>query len=187
MYSLTPSPLRVRDMVYMRKFSINECVQEPRLICTVAEQVREADSKQSVEMATAIGRIINSTIQVNGSPFPHLVSHGVCKYPVAGPSKPKQDPVVKQAEVKPKIPPVIKAEKQQEKPKEESKPTEKGKAKPKPAGSGKLDFFKPKAKETKKEETSKASAAKMFFSAPKKEPKEVAATTVRLVSGSTYG
>ena len=70
-YSLTPSPLRVRDRAYMHGFSANERVQEPRLICTVAEQVREADSKRSVEMATAIGRIVNSTIQVSGSPLRH--------------------------------------------------------------------------------------------------------------------
>ena len=116
-----------------------------------------------------------------------VASHGVSKYPVAGPSKVKQDTAAKQAEAKLKVPPVIKAEKHQEKPKEEPKPSEKGKAKPKPAGSGKLDFFKPKAKETKKEEISKASTAKMFFSAPKKEPKEVATSAVCLVSGNTYG
>jgi len=52
----------------------------------------------------------------------------------------------------------------------------------KPAGSGKLDFFKPKVKETKKEETSKASAVKTFFSVPKKEQKDAVATTVCLAS-----
>lgn len=106
------------------------------------------------------------------------VSYSVLpKYPVAGPSKPKQVAVPKQPEVKPKVPPVTKAEKQQVKPKEEPKPTEKGKEKLRPAGSGKLDFFKPKVKEIKKEETSKPSAAKTFFSAPKKEHKDAAATT----------
>jgi len=52
-------------------FLANVFVQEPRLICTVAEQVREADSKRSIEMAAAIGRIINSTIQVNGPTLRH--------------------------------------------------------------------------------------------------------------------
>lgn len=113
-----------------------------------------------------------------------VVSHGVSKYPVAEPLKVKQGTVAKQAEVKPKVQPTIKAERQQEKPKEELKPADKGKAK---AGSGKLDFFKPKAKETKKEEISKTAAAKMFFSAPKKDPKEVTMTAVYLVSDNTYG
>jgi len=90
--------------------------------------------------------------------------------------------VPKPPEVKPKVPPVTKAEKQQDKPKEEAKPTEKGKEKLKPAGSGKLDFFKPKVKETKKEETSKASTVKTFFSVPKKEQKDAVATTVCLAS-----
>lgn len=55
-------------------FFANMFIQEPRLICTVAEQVREADSKRSVEMAAAIGRIISSAIQVNG---PILRNYGI--------------------------------------------------------------------------------------------------------------
>ncbi|KAK2463581.1 hypothetical protein APHAL10511_004332 [Amanita phalloides] len=167
-YSLTPSPLR-----------------DPRLLCSVAEQVRESDSNRSVEMATAVGRIVN----------PMLLS------PDAGILKPDQVPVARKTER------VAKVEKQREKPKVdvkpvekpkaemkpteksktemkpaekskmETKPAEKAKEKPKPSGTGKVDFFKPRPKETKKEETSKAEAKKLtagkaFFSAPKKEAEQ---------------
>ncbi|KAF8623052.1 hypothetical protein AX15_006558 [Amanita polypyramis BW_CC] len=135
-YSLTPSPLR-----------------ELRLICAVAEKVYEADSRRSLEMTAAIGRIVNPEI----------------KYPIAGPSKPKERIDVKGE--KAKAPQTTKVEKRQEKPKEEIKPVEKAKEKLKPTGTGKLDFFKPRPKETKKEEALKTDAkAKTFFSVAKKEP-----------------
>ena len=94
----------------------------------------------------------------------------------------------KLAGAKAKAPQMAKVEKHQEKPKEETipverekeklKPVEKAKEKPKPTGTRKHDFFKPRVKETKKEETSKADVkTKTFFSVVKKEVEQKDAGT----------
>ncbi|KAF8637672.1 hypothetical protein AX17_002738 [Amanita inopinata Kibby_2008] len=132
-------------------------LRESALICSVTDNVREVDSKQGAEMAAVVGRVIEPTIKHKTTLAP----------PVAGPSKQRHAVKTKQEEEKSKLPQVAK----QEKPKEEAKLPEKAQEKRK--ATGKLDFFKPKPKETKKAETSKAEikdqpAPRTFFNVNKK-------------------
>ncbi|KAM6497077.1 DNA polymerase subunit Cdc27 [Amanita muscaria] len=141
-YCLTPSPLR-----------------DSRLVCTSTDQVREKDNNMGQEMAKVVGKVMGAPLQYIIEPFKT----------VSISSKPKINSAAKKEEAKSKALQITKDEKQQVKPKEEEKqPAVKPVEKAKPAG--KHDFFKPKPKETKKEEKPKdLSAPKAFFNVPKKE------------------
>ncbi|TFK39870.1 DNA polymerase subunit Cdc27 [Crucibulum laeve] len=137
-YSLGPSPVYDLD-----------------LLATLMSTIREVDDKKGQEFAIKVGKIIGKGIEIKaGVSAKKLVKNA----PVVGPSRLKSTAGASKAPAKE----VIKTE--EDEPKEKNRITAaKPKEKPKPAG--KMDFFKAKPKEIKKEEPTKPKAEekKHFF------------------------
>ncbi|KAF8159528.1 DNA polymerase subunit Cdc27 [Crassisporium funariophilum] len=142
-YSLSPSP-----------------IHDAGLLCAPTEGVRNVDKVGGVDWAGKVGRVVGTGIQMKGSKKGKQPVQ-----PVAGPSKLKQPS-------ESRIAPVTKVVARDADAQEKSNDAATDKGKEKPKATGKIGFFKAKAKETKEtrevkqEEPVKDVKKKMFFTKP---------------------